>query len=234
MAISKVIFNGDTLMDVTGDNPTSGTMLTGTRATGSNGETVNGAVVVASPSDTSPAMDGTASAGSASTYSRGDHVHPSDTSKLGTSGNASNTTVAFTQASSRTAIATGETLATLFGKIKKWFSDLGSLAFKSSVSASYTPAGSVSAPTISISTAGATTTVNSITAVGTLPTCTLPAFSATLDAENELLVLGWTSGSFSQGTLPTKGSNVTVKTGDASYTASTPTFTGTASTISSS
>ena len=81
MAISKVIFNGDTLMDVTGDNPASDNMLTGTKATGANGQSVNGALVTAPASDTSPAMDGTASAGSASTYSRGDHVHPSDTSK---------------------------------------------------------------------------------------------------------------------------------------------------------
>lgn len=35
-----------------------------------------------SPSNVSPAMDGTASAGSSTLYSRGDHVHPSDTSKL--------------------------------------------------------------------------------------------------------------------------------------------------------
>lgn len=33
-------------------------------------------------SDTAPAMDGDAAAGSAATYSRGDHVHPHDTSKL--------------------------------------------------------------------------------------------------------------------------------------------------------
>lgn len=35
----------------------------------------------AKPSDSSPLMDGTASAGSSSKYARGDHVHPSDTSK---------------------------------------------------------------------------------------------------------------------------------------------------------
>lgn len=34
-----------------------------------------------SPSGSTPLMDGTASAGSATTYSRGDHVHPHDTSK---------------------------------------------------------------------------------------------------------------------------------------------------------
>ena len=81
--------------------------------------------------------------------------------------------------------------------------------------ATYTPAGSVAAPTISVATAGSTTTVNSITAVGTLP-------ELTTTVTNENLTIG-----FSQGTLPTKGANTTVKTGDASYTASAPAFTGT-------
>ena len=81
--------------------------------------------------------------------------------------------------------------------------------------ATYTPGGSVSAPTISVATAGSTTTVNSITDVGTLPTLTTTV-------ANENLTIG-----FSQGTLPTKGANTTVKTGDASYSASQPSFTGT-------
>lgn len=84
-------------------------------------------------STASPLMDGTASAGSGTAYARSDHRHPTDTSRLGTSGNGSNVTVAFTQASTRSNLATGETLAVLFGKIRKWFSDLGTLAFKSSV-----------------------------------------------------------------------------------------------------
>ena len=80
----------------------------------------------------------------------------------------------------------------------------------------YTPAGTVGAPTISVSSAGSTTTVNSITAVGTLP-------SWTGTVANENLTIAW-----SAGTLPTKGSNTTVKTGDASYSASAPSFSGTA------
>ena len=35
----------------------------------------------AKPSSASPQMDGTASAGSSALYARGDHVHPSDSSK---------------------------------------------------------------------------------------------------------------------------------------------------------
>lgn len=53
--------------------------------------------------------------------------------KLDKTGDGSNVTAAFTAASSRANIATGEKLSVLFGKIAKWFSDLGSLAFKSTV-----------------------------------------------------------------------------------------------------
>lgn len=87
-------------------------------------------------STASPLMDGTASAGSGTAYARGDHRHPTDTSRLGTNGNGSSVTAAFTQASTRSNLVTGETLAVLFGKIKKWFADLGTLAFKSSVAKS--------------------------------------------------------------------------------------------------
>ena len=41
-----------------------------------------GALSSPSPYTSTPAMDGTASAGSSANYSRGDHVHPSDTSKM--------------------------------------------------------------------------------------------------------------------------------------------------------
>lgn len=48
-------------------------------------------------------------------------------------GDISGKPVAFAEASSRANITTGETLNVLFGKIAKWFSSLGTLAFKSSV-----------------------------------------------------------------------------------------------------
>ena len=86
---------------------------------------------------------------------------------------------------------------------------------KGTGTANYTPEGSVAAPTISVKTAGSTTTVNSITAVGTLPTLTTTV-------SNENLTIG-----FDAGTLPTKGANITVKTGDAAYQATAPAFTGT-------
>lgn len=56
--------------------------------------------------------------------------------KLDKTGDGSNITAAFTAASTRANIATGEKLSVLFGKIAKWFADLGSLAFKSTVAKS--------------------------------------------------------------------------------------------------
>ena len=79
--------------------------------------------------------------------------------------------------------------------------------------ANYTPAGSVSAPTVSIETSDSS--IQTIDSVGTLP-----EFTATVANEN--LTLG-----FSQGSLPTKNSAVTVLTSIDSATASAPTFTGT-------
>ncbi len=53
--------------------------------------------------------------------------------KLDKTGDGSNATAAFSAATTRSNIATGEKLSVLFGKIAKWFGDLGSLAFKSTV-----------------------------------------------------------------------------------------------------
>ena len=104
----------------------------------------------------------------------------------------------------------------------KWheFGSTGSLkalAFKDSASASYTPKGSVSAPSVSV--AVNTASVTSITGVGTLP-------SFTASVNDEVLTLG-----FSAGSLPTKGNAVTVATGIKSASATAPEFTGSASTI---
>lgn len=50
--------------------------------------------------------------------------------KLGKAGDGKDVTVTFTEASTRTNIGTGEKLSVIFGKIKKWFTDLGTAAFK--------------------------------------------------------------------------------------------------------
>lgn len=61
---------------------------------------------------------------------------PDVSGKLDKTGDGSNVTAAFTAARTRANIATGEKLSVLFGKIAKWFADLGTLAFKSTVAKS--------------------------------------------------------------------------------------------------
>lgn len=102
----------------------------------------------------------------------------------------------------------------------------------SSGTATYTPEGSVSAPTISVATAGTTTTIKNPTSVTVAKTVTAAAPGATApenaityyDVTGETLSLyqiGYTTGA----SITTE--NKTVKTGDAAYSASTPSFTGT-------
>lgn len=76
--------------------------------------------------------------------------------------------------------------------------------------ATYTPEGNVSAPTISVKTAGSTTSVTGITSVGSMPTYTV---------SNEVLTI-------TGGSTPTAATAVDCKTSDAAYEATAPTFTG--------
>lgn len=79
--------------------------------------------------DLSPYTAGGASLGTSSKpwkEIQAQHIH----------GNINDTTSTFSQATSRTNISSGDKLSTIFGKIAKWFSDLGSLAFKSNVAKS--------------------------------------------------------------------------------------------------
>lgn len=114
----------------------------------------------------------------------------------------------------------------------KWreFGSTGSLkalAFKDSASADYTPAGSVTAPNVTVT--ANTASVTPFGSAGTLPKCTLPKMTATVS--DETLTLGWSAGSFDAGTLPSGGTAVTVATGIKSATASAPKFSGTAAKI---
>lgn len=60
-------------------------------------------------------------------------VYSALANKLDKTGDGSNVTAAFSTATTRANIATSEKLSVLFGKIAKWFSDLGALAFKDKV-----------------------------------------------------------------------------------------------------
>jgi hypothetical protein len=61
-----------------------------------------------------------------------DNVGELNTEKLAHDGDGKDVTVTFTEAVTRTNIASLESLATLFGKIKKFFTDLGTAAFLAS------------------------------------------------------------------------------------------------------
>ena len=85
--------------------------------------------------DVKVTTDATPTQGSANPVQSGG-VYSALANKLDKTGDGSNVTAAFAVASTRANIATGEKLSVLFGKIAKWFVDLGSLAFKSTVSKS--------------------------------------------------------------------------------------------------
>lgn len=101
---------------------------------------------------------------------------------------------------------------------------------------SYTPGGTVSTPTINVATAGSTTTIKNPTKATVTKTVAAATPSSTVANEvtyysvaNENLTLykiGYTTGD----SITT--SDVTVKTGDASYNATQPSFTGASTTVS--
>ena len=97
-AVTSVIGNAGAVTATqiqTGLNALSGgpTLTLNTASTGATQSVNNNttalattAFVLAQASSASPIIDSTAAAGSATTFARGDHVHPSDTSRLATSG----------------------------------------------------------------------------------------------------------------------------------------------------
>ena len=119
---------------------------------------------------------------------------------------------------------------------------LGALAQKDRVQATYTPAGSVAAPAITVSpttetvyAAGSASGGGAVTP-GTAAACTLPTLTPSYDAQTKKLTLAWTAGNFTANvptgvTLPTFTSRQ-LMTG-ASATATAPAFTGTEATITS-
>lgn len=139
----------------------------------------------------------------------------------------SNTTATVSKAGSGDATYTPE------GSVSLTNSNITTTVSKaSSGDATYTPEGSVAAPTISVSTAGSTTTIKNPTKVtvaktveAAAPGATAPSNSITYysvsDETLSLYQLGYTTGD----SITT--SDVTVKTGDAVYSATAPAFTGT-------
>ena len=79
--------------------------------------------------DVKVTTDATPTQGSANPVQSGG-VYSALVNKLDKTGDGSNVTAAFTAASTRANVATGEKLSVLFGKIAKWLTDLKALAFK--------------------------------------------------------------------------------------------------------
>lgn len=92
-------------------------------------------------------------------------------------------------------------------------SDLGTLAYKNSASGSFTPAGTVSKPNVTVT--PSTDAIQPVSDVGSMPTYTVTG---------ETLVIG-------AGAVPTLGTAKEFLTGASAELASTPTFTGTAGTV---
>lgn len=85
-------------------------------------------------SNTVPKVDsGSGDVGTETAFARGDHVHPTDTTRLATNGDASSVTVTFTAPNKRETIVSGESFNTIAGKILKYMNDFGSCAFKSMI-----------------------------------------------------------------------------------------------------
>ena len=104
-------------------------------------------------------------------------------------------------------------------------SALGDLAYVDEVQATYTPAGTVSTPSITVTETPATV-LGSVSSAGVVPTCTLP----TCEVTNEVLV--FSAGSFNGGSMPTFENASVVGSATAALD-SAPTFTGTEATITS-
>lgn len=97
MAINKVEYGGNTLIDLTSDSVTSESLLSGVTAHDKSGNPITGTF---------------------------------DSDKyLEKTGDASNTTVTFTQATNRANISSKEKLSVIMGKIAKFFADLKTVAF---------------------------------------------------------------------------------------------------------
>lgn len=97
MAINKVEYGGNTLIDLTSDSVTSESLLSGVTAHDKSGNPITG------------------------TFDSDKYIEKT--------GDASNTTVTFTQATNRANISSKEKLSVIMGKIAKFFADLKTVAF---------------------------------------------------------------------------------------------------------
>lgn len=137
MAVNKVVFGDTTVMDLTEDTVTSDTMLEGVTAHDKSGEPIVGSAVIPTVNNGKLTIqkNGTTVAtftANQSTAATANITVPVKVSELTNDSNFVTDSPTFTQASSRANIASGETFATILGKIKKFFTDLKTVAFTGS------------------------------------------------------------------------------------------------------
>lgn len=184
-----------------------------------------------------------------SSFTSAGNYTPAGTVTVGVTG-SSNVTAAVSQAASGTTTykPAGSVSSTFRGtalSATASYTPTGSVGFSATANktaevqatsgtTTYQPAGVVSAPTISASTAGATTTIKQVNAVNNMvsaltvaePGATAPANAITYySVANETLSLKQIGATTA---APITTTNTTVKTGDPNYSFSAPTFTGTA------
>ena len=168
-------------------------------------------------SNTVPKVDsGSGSVGTESAFARGDHVHPTDTTRLATNGDASSVTVTFTAPNKRETIVSGESFNTIAGKILKYMNDFGSCAFKSMILKEDL------APSVKTSLEKADTALQSYTESAWAKTPTKPTYTAAEvgalsidDANNNFAkksdistVYRWKGSKDTYDQLPTEGNTV--------------------------
>lgn len=129
--INKVVLGNDTLLDLTEDSVTENTLLEGETAHKASGEPITG---TAKQGHTIQNIDGTDLTQRNKLQFKGS-VNATDDSTNGrtvieVTGVSDNPT--FTEASARANIVSGESFSTILGKIKKFFSDLKTVAFSGS------------------------------------------------------------------------------------------------------
>lgn len=105
-----------------------GTGATNAAAARSNLGAASAAAVTAAQSTADTALTNAASAQTTANTALA-NTQTLNTGKLDTGGNGSNVTAAFSQATTKANIATGEKLSVIFGKLMKWFGDFGAAAW---------------------------------------------------------------------------------------------------------
>jgi formylmethanofuran dehydrogenase subunit D len=137
MAVNKVVFGDRTVVDLTGDSVTADTMLEGVTAHDKSGAQITGTAVIPTVNNGKLTIqkNGTTVAtftANQSAAATANITVPVKVSELTNDSNFVADKPTFTEASSRANIASGETFATILGKIKKFFTDLKTVAFTGS------------------------------------------------------------------------------------------------------